>query len=320
MSAEVGSGQPLLALKGHPSQVADIQQWKKNDSAVAMVKANGEFESLESIAAPYLYARDPGGDSYYGPGDTQIQSIDPTYIPFSVYGAVGQNAPLVQTVAGVGQTSNQQEWLSSAGSLLASVSATGVMRVPYLKPDQFLSPDETRHLVLDWSDPVDDVAISAYGGPSNTIRLSNIKVGGFLTQSAPAFGTGTPSRVLTWGGPGMIGEVMVQPASGVGDFVQWRNSASTTLSSVGADGKITAPAFVSGPAQMAYNSGNLFFQTSQAGMGYVWQSSSANVMILNTSLGDLELTKPGRGLTVTSPDGATKKTLTINNAGALTLV
>lgn len=108
-----------VVVRGAASQTADLQQWQNSSgNSIARVGPSGGFY-VDNTSGVNLWRINPDGEARFG-------SNAPTTGQVSIASSVSTNIGILVRGA-TSQTANLQEWQNSAGTVLASVTAAGVL-------------------------------------------------------------------------------------------------------------------------------------------------------------------------------------------------
>jgi len=188
--------QPALAtdkgivIRGHASQSANLQEWQNSSGTIlSAFSSSGRLaiNTSSDAGGRALYVVQPNGG--YGAvfeGAGTVQNV-------SIYTASGQVGLLVSGSAS--QTANLQEWQNSAGTILAKVTAEGVLDAPLVTNAQASSYT----LVL--ADSGKMIEINNASGVTLTVP----------TNASVAYAIGTQINILQTG----AGQITIAGAGGV---------------------------------------------------------------------------------------------------------
>jgi len=179
-----------LIVKGAPSQSAKLQEWQNNSgTTLASVNNNGVFETSASIYTPYLQPVNGGGSylSLTQGNPVTANTSSASVVPFAVKGAASQ-------------TANLQEWRNSAGTVLASINASG-------------------------------------NATFNTLTVNTNNTVYFGTSSG-IYGTTVAIKTYTDSNVGLV--VQATGSGQTGNLQNWNNSVGIVLAKISASGNIVA--------------------------------------------------------------------------------
>ena len=196
-----------MIVKGHASQTANLQEWQNSAGTVlSFIRSDGLIRADAKLMTPTIYSPISNG--------TQVNLATAwTYL----INAAANTGIIVKGFAS--QTANLQEWQDSAGAVLASISASGVLG---------LNTGGTGVINLG------DGQISK--GPGNGFRFNSdlITTNGKGMYPSLAYINNTTSTSTV---PLTVKGAVSQTA----DLSQWQNSAGTVLLRVNSAGQIQAP-------------------------------------------------------------------------------
>jgi hypothetical protein len=199
-----------ILVRGASSQTGNLTEWQDSSGNVlARIAANGVF--------------------YTGNGGTYISSNGDTFIQGS-----SATAPYTQLVVkgATSQTGNLQEWQDSAGSILSSVSAAGLIRVNNTNTDAMITA--TGNSTYDAFRFRNAGGLFLWGGGSNN-NIYYASTGTFALTG----GNWVSGRLaVDTGSTGTAGIIVRGQASQTADLQQWQDSSGTVLAEITASGSL----------------------------------------------------------------------------------
>ncbi|CAB4173679.1 hypothetical protein UFOVP965_1, partial [uncultured Caudovirales phage] len=231
----------VLRVKGAASQTANLQEWQDSAGSVPLW-VTGDLGKLNSISGVSF------SNNYSGGTTLTTRSAYPSLIPLIVKGAASQ-------------TANLQEWQNSAGTVLSSITSTGLMNTTvglnanalYIGNGYLGANIQSAFSASTAS----YVPIVVRGAPSQTANLQEWQTSGGTVQSRIDQYGQVVSSVSSYlstlyagsGISGSVGQANVSPfaastiglvvrgaASQTADLQEWQNSAGTALVSIDSNG------------------------------------------------------------------------------------
>ena len=264
----VSAATPGLIVKAVSSQTANLIEWQNSSgSTLGSINSEGSITSANRIISPGDF--EARGNSFYGGPSFNVATLNVNTRATTQMGIV------VRGVAS--QTTNLQEWQNSAGTVLSSITSSGLINTTiglnanalyigngYLGANiqaAFSSSSASYVPIVirgaasqtanlqEWQDSAGNVLLNV--DAPNTLGAG---VGAFLRFTSGGVGG------IKWGGNtiysiGAIGgqtsvmypyaanrtAIIIQgAASQTADLQQWQNSAGTVLTSISSTGKLTS--------------------------------------------------------------------------------
>jgi hypothetical protein len=295
-------------IRGVASQTANLQEWQNSSGTILnSISASGTL-NINTSGTGTINLGD--GVLAKGPGNGFTLNSDVMVLDGKgVYASVGKftNSTGTTTVpltvkAIASQTANLQEWQDSAGTVLSSVSAAGLIRVNNTNADAMIT--STGNSTYDAFRFRNASGLVLWGaGGNNNIFMANSGSfsinGGNWSGGRLNVDTGTASTV---------GAVIRAAASQTANLQEWQDSTGAVLSSISASGGFTIPSLtVSGDFTVNGTTTNI--NTTNLVV------EDKNITIADVST-PTDTTADGAGITI---KGATDKTLNwVQSTGSFT--
>ena len=302
-----------LTVRGVTSQTSDLQQWQNSSGTMlAKIDKDGNFSNSAtwgSIATTSLSAISGNITSTYGLYNNLLASTN-AGIAVKPWAADIPGA-IVRGYAS--QSANLQEWQNSAGSILSSVSAAGLIRVNNTNTDAMITA--TGNSTYDAFRFRNAGGLFLWGGGSN----NNIYFASTGTFALTGGNWVSGRLAVDTGSTGTVGIIVRGQASQTANLQEWQDSAGTVIAYINSEGSIYSANRIVSPGDFEARSNSFFGNPSFSGatvnittrattqIGAIirgisgqtanlqeWQDSSGTVLANMEAGGFLRLTREAR--------------------------